>query len=199
MVALTYRRKSRSLGRADPRSGRNTILCKSVKVFSGDLRLEQVKKTIAVRLVSNVVCKLKDVYKPPFSTIGQALNRYNSNPARAKYINFFEQERYQRTHYHEMDQDHPDRIWARIVRGLQKVLHDYRPTQRLAWCMCNLGDKTDDQKHPDVVAAKIGVHPSTVYRWLKRIDDDMQDEFIQRRLIPDPTRESDHGNRKQTN
>lgn len=152
------------------------------------------KVFVVVRLISNVYSKVEDVYKPPFSTIGQALNRYNLNPARAKYANFFEQERGQKPHYNELDQDHPDRVWARVVRGIQKVLSDYHANQRIAWCMVNLGDRTDDQKHPVEVAKRLGIHKSTVYRWLERIDDDMRDEFIQRRLIPDPSRESKQQN-----
>lgn len=161
--------------------------------------MEQVKKTIAVRLISNVYVKVEDVYKPPFSTIGQALNRYNLNPARAKFCNIFEQERGHTPHYSEFDQDHPDRVWARIVKGIEKVLGDYRPDQRQAWCMCNLGDKTDDQKHPIEVARRLHISKSTIFRWLKQINEDMEEEFYQRRLISNPYRESNHGNSKQTN
>ena len=133
--------------------------------------------------IIEVLLKLKDVCDYPFSTVTQALNRYNLNPARAKYVNFFEPEQRGKPYYQDFDKSHPDRVWSRIVRGIFNVLRGYRPEQRAVWWICSIGDRTK-QLHPNDVRDRLKISKRTIYRWLEQINDDIEQEFIRRKLIP---------------
>lgn len=139
--------------------------------------------SIDVRLNLDTLYKLKAVYPTPFSTVHEALRKYQLNPARAKFINFFEPETKSKPYYPDFHNNHPDRLWARVTKCLHAVLSQYKPEQRLAWWMCNIGDRTK-LYHPDDIPFIFKVSRATAFRWLGNINDDIEDEFMRRKLIP---------------
>lgn len=133
--------------------------------------------------ISGVIFKIEDVCDFPFSTVTQALNRYNLNPARAKYVNFFEPEQFGKPYHEEFGSTHPDRVWSRIVLGIFTVLKQYPAQQRTVWWLCSIGDRTK-QLHPNDIREQMKISKRTIYRWLERINADIEEEFIRRKLIP---------------
>jgi hypothetical protein len=147
----------------------------------------------------------------PFSTLHEAVNFcYRNIPGRQKYPNFFELERGTRPYLADFDPNHVERIWARVLRGMQRVLLTHRRDARRAWMLCNLGDRAEvysksgnphEEKrmkeyairrgerirmHPDDAAKYLDVSKRTIFRWLEKINADLESEFQRRRLIPRP-------------
>ncbi len=146
----------------------------------------------------------------PFQSLHSAISFcYRNIPGRQRYPNFFELERHSRPYLPDFHPDQSERVWSRVLKSIQRVLLKHHRDPRRAWMLCNLGDRTSPeilagknpheekrmrdlaerrgervQMHPKEVAKLFQVSTRTVYRWLERIDDDLQWEFERRRLIP---------------
>lgn len=118
----------------------------------------------------------------PFKTVGEALRFYHQNPARARFPNIFELDRKSRAYYPDFHPLHPERLWASIVNAINGVLCQHRNEARIGWAICHIGDRTT-MLHPKDAAKRLGVKRSTFYRWLDRINNDLEDELVRRGLI----------------
>jgi hypothetical protein len=161
-------------------------------------------------LASVVLSKLEKVRKTPFSTRHEAINCFlHSNPARQKVFNPYEPEARGKPFYYEFEENHPERKWARILVCIRKVLRECRPIQAQAWILCTIGERSNPYTsrltsagegkriaermarygerlaaHPREAAQLLGVGKSTVYRWLEKINEDLESEFRRRGLLP---------------
>ena len=127
--------------------------------------------------------KLENVSCAPFASIGQALSFYNNNnPARARYRNFYEPEHGQKPAFEDFSGRSPSDIWASITLGITEVMAGLDHDRKWAFLWRNIGDRTR-QLSVEEIASRLGRSKSTVYRYLKELDNDLKDEFTRRNLI----------------
>lgn len=119
-----------------------------------------------------------------FNHLSQAISYINrKNPARARSVNLLENGT---SSGRRVDPDFigisEADIFASLLLGLKKTLKLYPDLQQSAWKLKNLGDRKE-QSHPRDIAEKLGFSPSTIYRWISQIDEDLEREFIKRDLL----------------
>lgn len=114
-----------------------------------------------------------------FSDVHEAIRfKINQNPARAKRLNLLEAERGNKPQYDELDERHPNRLWAAVVMCFNRALRD-----------CTLEEQEIFAKyhyyriHPADIAEQYGVSKRTVYRTLQEIRKNLSCQLEQRGLI----------------
>lgn len=126
----------------------------------------------------------RETIETPFQTLGQALAYINEkNPARAKYHSRIEPETATRIIVDDFTGKSPKDIFASAIAAVTSVLAEYPFVRSWAWGKRNLGPRSE-QWAIEEIAIKCGKHKSRIYRWLDRIDEDMEREFKRRYLIP---------------
>lgn len=138
------------------------------------------------------IIKMTMVYKPLFNSVGHCLSYYSfNNPARQKSINLLDTETSSKRNYLPFESENPHLIWARILKGIQKVKKFHSKKAIKAWEICSIGENFIKLTPKD---AAIVLHTTerTVYRWLAAIQEDLEEEFIKRDLIQRKEKLSDY-------
>ena len=126
----------------------------------------------------------ESIVETPFQKLSQVLSYINEhNPARAKYAARIEPEAKSTRIIDDFTGDSPQDIFASAWAGVVTVLREQPYTRAAAWGRRNLGPR-DTQLAVEEIADRVGRSVKSVYRWLDRIDDEMQKEFERRELIP---------------
>ena len=124
-------------------------------------------------------------------TVNAALSFYlNNNPARAKSVNFFEQEK--REWKHPVSKAE---LWNVIAYTIANTLIHYNDMKRKAFKLCELGRWEEIEErlnkkrkervrvHPSDVASEVGKCERTVRRWVRTIKDDLEKSLIDKGVI----------------
>lgn len=130
--------------------------------------------------------------KCPFKSVGHALSYYNlQNPARARYVNFFEIERFQKAPAEDFSGESPRDIWAAIVLAIGRTVNGLDSDRYWAFIWRNVGDRAQ-QLSVEEIAGRLGRSPRTIRRYLRETTDDLEDELIRRELVPPREYEDDN-------
>lgn len=122
----------------------------------------------------------------PFNTLGQALGFFNrNNPARAKPLNLFEPEGGTIPLAQDLSGESPRDIWAALVLGIARTLKQQSNLEVDVWRMRNVGD-TSRQYAVEEISEKIGISAQKIYKILRRINEELEREFVRRELIEPP-------------
>lgn len=117
-----------------------------------------------------------------FTHLHQAVNFYNNkNPARAKYVNLLEPESRGASNDY-LGEYHPNDVWCSVCGAINYVLTRNQGPRAGAYQAAYIGNR-DYQKHPADIAGAYGVSIRTIYRWLERINDELESELIKRELL----------------
>ncbi len=137
-------------------------------------------------------CTLEESYEAPFSSLGACLAFWNNyNPARQKFQNLAEPESSPRPPTEDFaavfgdGPPSPRDLWSSIAIIIGDTLKQYRSDEVRGWELRNKAAREATTRVPAVedIAALQQVHPKKVYRYLKRINDDIVEELKRRRIL----------------
>ena len=112
-----------------------------------------------------------------------AILYYNTkNPARVKSINLLEPEGGSKHSYDPLDPRHPHRRWAAIAIAISATLKSFPKEQAWAYALRNIGDR-QSQLSIEEISHSLGKSPKTIYRWLKQIEDELDEELVRRGIV----------------
>lgn len=127
---------------------------------------------------------LGTVSQLPFSSAGQALNFFHQrNPARQRYVNFFEPERGQKPQFPDFSGLSPTDVWASVANAIWRTLKDARAEERRAFELAFLNPDRARALAPEEIAAVLKVSTSTVYRYLRTLREELELELKRRELM----------------
>ncbi len=119
----------------------------------------------------------------PFKSFGQALAFFNCcNPARYRSINLLEPDRFKRYQAPDFDGENSKDVWASVAHAIAWTIDGVHPYERFGWTLRNLGPR-EKQMAVEEIAEIQQLHPRKVYRYLKRMNNDLEAELIRRELL----------------
>lgn len=119
----------------------------------------------------------------PFKSVGSALRFLNTcNPARQRFPNLAEPEFGHRPGGDDFSGESPRDLWASVAAAVDQTLKDQPREWRVAWVLRNRGDS---QGHLSVeeISDRLSLPIKVLYRILKTIADELEDELIARELL----------------
>lgn len=121
----------------------------------------------------------------PFKTLGAAICFYNErNPARAKSVNFFEPDRGCATFKGaDFSGDSEADIYASVRYAITYALDGKTQDEARAWEMRNIGAR-EGHWAIESIAREFRKSARTISRYLKIINDDLENELRRRELLP---------------
>lgn len=143
-----------------------------------------------------VISKIEELR---FNNIHEALSFYrSSNPCRRpnRSVTCYEPERGSKSQ--DLVDNHPPDIHAAILGGIQACKARHKPEVYRAFALYHLGETkrvTDRTGIPQEetelfgvaqIAERFGLQRSTIWRWLRKFEADLDAELVRRELIPPP-------------
>lgn len=136
---------------------------------------------------------MEKVSNPPFRSVGHVIGWYIShNPARQRFVNFFEPDRGSKPQHadfslYEGEDGSPVDQWARIGWTLHTTLKHFTRTERRAfWLRYGQYEKRDERSSIQDIAKTLGERPKAVARMIDRVHDALDQRFAAAELIPAP-------------
>lgn len=119
----------------------------------------------------------------PFKSFGQALAFFNGcNPARYRSINLLEPDRFKRYQAPDFTGENSKDVWSSVAHAIAWTIEGVTADERQGWTLRNLGPR-EKQMAVEEIAELQQLHPRKVYRYLKRMNNDLEAELIRRELL----------------
>lgn len=115
--------------------------------------------------------------------MGQAISYYRfQNPARQKFVNITEPERYARDVSEQFSGKHPADVWASVQYAIKDVVsRDPEPLAMSIFALKFLGER-DQQYYKTDIAKILKINERHVAKVIGRLWDALDDELVRREL-----------------